>query len=218
MVGITFNGDDIVEDVYQKHRDGTYSLDEEGISFLAGYHLTRDASPTVGFEVGFFGPLEASFSPDLDLLLVDEELKGYEVKGYRADQRKISKGQLYKGLGQAISLLNQPSKLDGGVLKYVSLAYPESEEFDQENWSWKESFIEAVQETPIGIVRVGRDSYETVLEPSENPFYNESLRQEFLSAIQSQTTGADPRNPRHGLENLAMKIKKDKEFDGDMYV
>lgn len=102
--------------------------------FLLVYHLSREDSSTVGFEIGFFGPLEASFSPDLDALAVNNEFVGYEVKGYRSDNQKVMKSQLYKGLGQAITLHNQPLAMDGGAIHSISLAYPEQAEFDGSNW------------------------------------------------------------------------------------
>jgi len=206
MVGINFDPEDAIEPVYRRFQDGTYSLDEEGISFLLGYHLTRNHVPTVGFELGVFGPMEASFSPDLDVLCIDESLRGFEVKGYRSDNRKISKGQLYKGLGQAVTLLNQPISADGGALQYVSLAYPETDEFSGDNWQWKSNFVESLKETPIGLVRVAQDGIETVVEPAENPFYNPNLQETLIRTIRDQATGSDPRHPKWGLRNLAMKI------------
>lgn len=209
MVRINLSGDDLIEKVYEKYRNGSYSLTEQGTSFLIGYHLTQDESSTVGFEIGFFGPIEASFSPDLDVLLVGDGLTGYEVKGYRSDKQKVSKEQLYKGLGQAITLLNQPIGTDGGALRYVSLAYPEKAEFNQSNWQWKEKFIESLQETPIGLVTVGAGGLETIIEPSENPFYNSNLQNELLSALQDQVSGSNKRHPLRGLQNLSLEIAQD---------
>jgi hypothetical protein len=130
---VSISGDTSVEEVIQQYQQGNLPLDEEGVSFLLGYHLTWERNPTVGFEVGFFGPLEASFSPDLDVLAVDDDLRGLEVKGYRSDNRKVTKGQLYKSLGQAVTLLNQPIATEGGALRSVSLAYPEEAEFSEAN-------------------------------------------------------------------------------------
>lgn len=211
MVTINLDSDDIVESVYQRYQHGTYPLNERGVSFLLGYHLAKEDSSTVGFEIGFFGPLEASFSPDLDVLAVDDDLAGYEVKGYRGDNRKVTKGQLYKGLGQAITLLKQPIATDGGALRYVSLAYPERTEFDQSNWRWKENFIDTLQETPIGLVTVGTDDLEIVVEPSENPFYNSNLQNKLLSTLRDQASGSDIRHPDRGLQNLALEITNDRD-------
>jgi len=211
MVRINLSGDDLIDTVYQQYRDGTYPLTERGASFLLGYHLIQEQSATAGFEIGFFGRLEASFSPDLDVLVVDEDLVGYEVKGYRGDNEKVTKDQLYMGLGQAVTLLNQPIATDGGALRYVSLAYPEKAEFNKSNWRWKQNFIESLQETPIGLVTVGTDHYETVVEPSENPFYNPTLQHELLSALREQASGSDIRHPDRGLQSLALEITDDRD-------
>jgi len=209
MVRININNDEIVERVYQQYQDGTFPLNERGVSFLLGYHLSKDSESTVGFEVGVFGSLEASFSPDLDVIVADDELIGYEVKGYRSDNRKVSKGQLYKGLGQAVTLLNQPIAIDGGALSKVSLVYPEQAEFNKSNWQWKQNFIDSVKETPVGLATVGTDGVDTVVEPSNNPFYTPSIQSDLLTTLRDQTTGMDRRHPEKGLRNLALEIEKD---------
>lgn len=211
MASFNFNTDNIIEEVYQRYQDGEYPLDEQGVSFLLGYHLTVENALTVGFEVGFFGRLEASFSPDLDVLLVGDELEGYEIKGYRSDNQKVTKGQLYKGLGQAIALLNQPIASEGGVLKHVHLAYPETPELNGINESWKQNFLETIRETPIGLVVVQKDGFDTIIEAGENPFYSPELKKQFLSALHDQTTGTDRRNPRRGLQHFALEIAKNSE-------
>lgn len=215
---VTISGENFVEKVYQQYQRGELPLDERGTSFLLGYHLAWDSTPPVGFEIGFFGPLETSFSPDLDVLATDEYLTGYEVKGYRSDNRKVTKGQLYRGLGQAITLLNQPIATDGGALRQVSLAYPEEAETDESNWQWKQNFIEALEETPIGLVTVGTNELETVVEPSENPFYNPELQNELLPALRDQATGSDIRHPTQGLENLALDIVENRRTENDWFV
>lgn len=214
---VTINSDHIVEKVYQQYQEGTYSLDERATSFLLGYHLTQDSGFSVGFELGFFGRLEVSFSPDLDVLSVGEDLTGYEVKGYRGDRQKVTKEQLYKGLGQAITLLNQPIATDGGALRYVSLAYPE-EELNESEQRWKESFIECLGETPIGLVTVGTKGLETVIEPSENPFYNPACQSKLIPNLQDQTTGSDIRHPKGGLHDLALKVSENHGFEEIQFV
>lgn len=209
MVRVNLNDDEIVERVYQRYQDGTFPLNEQGVSFLLGYHLSQDSQSTVGFELGVFGSLEASFSPDLDVIVADDELVGYEVKGYRSDNRKVSKGQLYKGLGQAVTLLNQPIAIDGGALSKVSLVYPEKAEFNKSNWQWKQNFIDSVKETPVGLATVGTDGVNTVVEPSKNPFYTPSIQSDLLTTLRDQATGMDRRHPENGLRNLALEIEKD---------
>ena len=49
MVTINLDSDDFVESVYQRYQDGTFPLNEQGVSFLLGYHLAKEDSSTVGF-------------------------------------------------------------------------------------------------------------------------------------------------------------------------
>ena len=100
MVTINLDSDDFIESVYHRYQDGTYPLNEQGVSFLLGYHLAKEDSSKVWFEIGVFGPLEASFSPDLDILALDDDLAGYEVKGIVEITAKSQKDSSTKGLGK----------------------------------------------------------------------------------------------------------------------
>jgi len=210
---VTIDIDDIEEDIYNRIKSGTYDLTERSASFLLGYHISRKTQNNVAFEIGWIGPLETSFSPDLDVLQIDDDLIGYEVKGYRGDREKVNKQQLYKGLGQAVSLLNQPMHSDGGALKTVYLAYPRG----ASNENWRQSFVEAIKQTPVGLKRIGTGGIETVVESEINPLYNEGLTDELIQKLEEETKSSGRQNPRNGLRNLALKMAKD-HADGDLFL
>lgn len=207
---VKINIDGIEENIYNRIESGEYDLTERSASFLLGYHISQKMDVNVAFEVGWIGNLETSFSPDLDVLQVDNSLIGYEVKGHRGDSEKVNKQQLYKGLGQAVSLLNQPLHSKGGALKTVSLAYPQ----EASNENWRRAFAETVEQTPVGFKRITMDGIETVVEPNVNPLYNEGLKQNLVQTLEEEAKSSGRQHPRNGLRNLAVKMAKEKDDMG----
>lgn len=206
MVRINLDAEGIVKAVSQYYKNGTYRLDEQGVAFLLGHHLTRESAIDVAFEIGWTGPIETSFSPDLDVLALGEDPVGYEVKGLQGESDSVSKRQLYTGLGQAVALLNQPLKVDGELLKYVYLAVPELSEDRPE---YLEHVKAAVEQTPIGLVSVSCEGYQVLLEPSENAGFRPELRSKVVNHLEGQATGTDARHPARGLQNYALEIIED---------
>ncbi|MFB6210410.1 MAG: hypothetical protein ABEI76_02625 [Halobacteriales archaeon] len=206
MVTIDMGESESVETVYQRLQDGIYPLNERGVAFLLGYHLLSDSYVQVSFEFRWTGPLEVSFSPDVDVLCFGEHPVGYEVKGLQGDADQISNQQLYKGIGQAIALLNQPSNANGGVLKETHLALPTCENGLDE---YQQTVTEAVRQTPIGLVTVTTGGYQVQVEPAENTVYRPELQENAVKHLKSQATGTDTRHPENGLLSLALELIED---------
>lgn len=206
MVRINLNTEGIVDMVAQQYKDGTYRLEEQGVAFLLGYHLTREYALDMAFEIGWTGPIETSFSPDLDVLALGEDPVGYEVKGLQGESDSVSKRQVYTGLGQAVALLNQPLKVEGGLLKYVYLAVPAPGDDYPE---YLEQVKAAVDRTPIGLVSVSCEEYQVLLEASENAGFQPELRSRVVNHLEEQATGTDSRHPDRGMENYALEIIED---------
>jgi len=101
MVRINLDTEGIVDMVAQQYKDGTYGLEEQGVAFLLGHHLTRKSALDVAFEIGWTGPIETCFSPDLDALALGEDPVGYEVKGLQGGGVIVfRKGRFTLGLGR----------------------------------------------------------------------------------------------------------------------
>jgi hypothetical protein len=209
---VTIDVEGIKEDVYNRIQGDEYDLTERSASFLLGYHISQTYGDSTAFEIGWVGDIETPFSPDLDVLRLSDSLIGYEVKGYRGDTEKVNKQQMYKGLGQAVSLLNQPQYVEGGALKEVSLAYP-----SVGNQEWMQNFTEAVRETPVGLKKIGMDRIETVIEPDINPLYNEGLKKELVQSLEKSAKSSGRQHPRKGLRNLALKMAKD-HTDSELFL
>jgi len=200
---VTINGDTIIEKVYKQYSQHEFHLDEKGTAFLLGYHLQNQHQRDVAFEIGWTGDSAITFSPDLDVLAVGDQLVGYEVKGLQGDHEQVSKRQLYTGLGQAISLLNQPLGSDGGCLQhsYLAIAAPSNS-----NHEYLHSVLPAIEQTPIGVITVSRTGYEVIREPTENSEYRPDLHSQVVTHLRDQATGTDTRHPDSGLQSLALQI------------
>lgn len=190
------------EEVFEMYRDGTLPLDEQGVSFLLGYHYTGKRR-NIAYEIGQFGSIETSFSPDLDLLVLGDPLIGFELKGIRENNVAVTKQQLYEGLGQAVALLSQPITGSGGALEYVCLAcpFPDADGVEEE---WYNQFIEAVKTTPIGLADVGRSGLKWIVEPDQNPYYNPELHEMVVTELHKESGSV--RDPRRAFEVRAFEI------------
>jgi len=204
-LGFNKNGLDRVlrQEVFDWYRDGTLPLDERGVGFVLAHHYTVREGRDVAFEIGQFGDVQTSFSPDLDLLVIGDSLAGFEIKGLRGDNNTVTKQQLYEGLGQALTLLSQPLGGEGGALKHVCLACPFPETSGIES-IWYNNFKQAVEETPIGLIHVGRDKIRTDIRPSRNPLYNPDLQSSIVNKLKQDTGSV--RNPRRAFEIRAFEI------------
>lgn len=190
-------------EVFDWYRDGTLPLDERGVGFLLGHHYTVREGRDVAFEIGQFGSVRTSFSPDLDLLVIGDALDGFEIKGLRSGEGTVTKRQLYEGLGQAVTLLTQPLGEGGGALKRVCLACPDPSLTGIER-RWYDQFEQAVAETPVGLVHVSRDGIRTIVDPDRNPFYDPDLRDSIVTELKAEKSSV--RNPRRSLEVRAFEI------------
>lgn len=194
------------QEVFDWYRDGTLPLDERGVGYLLGHHYAVEEGKQIGHEIGQFGAVQTSFSPDLDLLVIGDALDGFEIKGLRGENETLSKRQLYEGLGQAQTLLTQPLGADGGALKRICLACPSPERAGIES-GWYAEFERAVGETPVGLVHVGRDGIRTVVCPDRNPFYTSDVRDTVVDSLRGETGSV--RDPERALERRAYEIATD---------
>lgn len=202
MVKINLKDTEIIDKVYDKIRRGIYPLNERNTAFLLGYHLS-DKESKLAFEIGWTGPVETSFSPDLDVLRLQKHPTGYELKGLRGEASHISKDQFYKGIGQATALLNQPLRVEGSLIKYSYLTIPRREKHRTEDFV---DIALSVEQTPIGLIEVDEDGYSIWKEAEQNDLYDPSIRQQVVKHLKNQATGTDIRHPDSGLVSLALEI------------
>jgi len=200
---VTIDADRVVETVYERYVTRQFPLDEKGVAFLLGYHLDTDQQYSACFEVGWTGTRATSFSPDVDVLANGDTLIAYEVKGLRSDQDQVSKRQLYTGLRQAISLLNQPSNVEGSALKHTYLAIPASSDATHK---YLDSIVPAIEQTPVGVVTISSSGIDIVREPAKNTNYRAELQSRVISELHEQSTGTDVCHPEDGLRSLALEI------------
>lgn len=198
---VSISPDRIVDQVFRQCESREYSWTERVVDFVLGYHRVNEKGSDVAFRIQAFGPIEMIFSPDLDVLEIRENhLIGYEVKTHQSGSPDdMENDKLYKGIGQALLLSNQPYALPGGALKHVYLAYPESVSLSD----WQ---LEVIQETHIGVAQVGSETVLIVREAELNPFYDPDSADEFLNALSDEGSGVQ--SPQAGLMKLAMRIAK----------
>ncbi|HXF48461.1 MAG TPA: hypothetical protein VNL73_03415 [Verrucomicrobiae bacterium] len=127
---------------------------------------------------------------DIDILEItkDNQVIGYELKGFRKNKGKQEPPALYEGLDQALNYLNLPYVFDvnnkmlfeGGVFDHVYLAHArQSPTF--ENYERRVFNV-----TPIGFIIATPDGqFHKVQEAKLNPIQDVHLKDHFLRNLDS---------------------------------
>lgn len=215
----------IVRKVRNACESGSIPMTEDVVSFLLGCHLD-DSGSDVAFQVGRIND-EFGFSPDVDVLEIDDNKAiGYEVKGVRAN-RGITKSQLYTGLGQANCLLSPPVTLSDGynhtapLLRKSYVVYPDSQIDASEDWV--NTLVKSVENiSSVGLISLSHtNGPEITMDaepniPDDNRCQNLNglareacLRlhgEQLKSYLLESDLGKSVKNPNRSLEVLAMRI------------
>ncbi len=124
-----------------------------------------------------------NFSPDIDLLEVrqNDEVVGYELKGYRRKGRSIDPPMFYEGIDQALAYLINPTisplgSSVGSIFDYVYIVHPYGSGIGK-----LADLLERC--TPIGLVVVERHKTVEAVKPRKNPWLDEGLKSLFLSRL-----------------------------------
>lgn len=182
-------------EVLQRILQNNHPLTEDAV-FLCLYNLLRQRHSNVfqkvreSKDVG--GYKYFSFSPDIDLLEVrqNNQIIGYELKGYRRKGRSAEPPPFYEGIDQALAYLVNPirpplaSSFAGSVFDYAYVVHPHGSGIDK-----MADLLERC--TPLGLIVVERTKTKEIVKPRKNPYLNDELKSLFLDrldAFQTYTT------------------------------
>lgn len=163
---------------------------EKSVAFRLGYLLEQEGSDCYGrlkFLVGkdFKSDKIIVFSPpDLDLLEMGEELRVFEVKGYRKSNngKKLGSGQVLKGVGQAMS--NLVWEVDeGDESRYYGFVDKSFVVVPNNNEPWMKKITKSLRSSPIGMIEVSNDGIDVISEAKENPHLDKKKQRWFLDRV-----------------------------------
>lgn len=158
---------------------------------MEGISLTKGKVTSIKKEEDFI----VDFSPDIDVFAVNtdgtdgNEIISYEVKGY--NNKKITKGQLYSGIGQAkfnlLSKIKSPNNnipSFTGIIKRSYLALPKKiSDLDKETVDFLNKLL---KKSYIGLVLISYKEIKVISEAKVNPYYNYQLSNKLSNAIKNE--------------------------------